>query len=118
MSATSLELLDEVAQTERRGVSSRRAADRRHVSQPVEVERRAVKERRVKVERRRQIDPTTCERDYTEAEVEFMSAIDRYRRESGRPFPTWSEVLEVVRSLGYEKVQSTLADSPPIITGV
>lgn len=61
-------------------------------------------ERRAKVERRRQIDPTTCERDYNEDEVEFMSAMDQYKRNSGRMFPTWSEVLEVVRSLGYRKV--------------
>lgn len=61
-------------------------------------------ERRQKVNRRRQIDPTTCERDYTECEVEFMNALDDYKRKSGRMFPTCSEVLEVVRSLGYTKV--------------
>jgi hypothetical protein len=61
-------------------------------------------ERRQKVNRRRQIDPTTCERDYTECEVEFMNALDEYKRKSGRMFPTCSEVLEVVRSLGYTKV--------------
>jgi hypothetical protein len=60
-------------------------------------------ERREKVNRRRQIDPTTCERDYTEHEVEFMNALDDYKRQSGRMFPTCSEVLEVVRSLGYVK---------------
>lgn len=49
------------------------------------------------------IDPTTCERDYSGDEVEFMKAMDDYKRKSGRMFPTWSEVLEVVRSLGYTK---------------
>jgi hypothetical protein len=53
--------------------------------------------------RRRLIDPTTCERDYSEAEFEFMQAMHTYKQKSGRMFPTWSEVLEVVRSLGYEK---------------
>lgn len=62
-----------------------------------------VGERREKVSRRRQIDPTTCERDYTDAEVEFMHALDQYKRTSGRMFPTCSEVLEVLRGLGYEK---------------
>jgi hypothetical protein len=61
-------------------------------------------ERRKKVNRRRQIDPTTCERDYTEQEVEFMNALDEYKRKSGRMFPTCSEVLEVLRSLGYVKL--------------
>jgi hypothetical protein len=60
-----------------------------------------VLERRAKVQRRRQIDPTTCERDYSIPEVEFMNAMDDYKRKSGRMFPTCSEVLEVVRSLGY-----------------
>jgi hypothetical protein len=53
--------------------------------------------------RRRLIDPATCERDYTEAEFEFMQAMQAYKQKSGRMFPTWSEVLEVVHSLGYEK---------------
>jgi hypothetical protein len=51
--------------------------------------------------RRRSIDPTTCERDYGADEVEFMQALDRYKRTSGRMFPTCSEILEVIRSLGY-----------------
>ena len=58
---------------------------------------------RRKVERRRMIDPTTCERDYSADEVEFMKAMDDYKRKSGRMFPTWSEVLEVIRDLGYTK---------------
>jgi hypothetical protein len=76
--------------------------DRRKVDQPVAVERRKI-ERREKVNRRRQIDPTTCERDYSVDEVEFMNAMDIYKRTSGRMFPTCSEVLEVIRSLGYTK---------------
>jgi hypothetical protein len=59
---------------------------------------------RKRLDRRRQIDPTTCERDYSSPEIEFMRAMDDYKRRSGRPFPTWSEVLEVVTSLGYRKV--------------
>jgi hypothetical protein len=61
-------------------------------------------ERRTKVQRRRQIDPTTCERDYSEEEVAFMNAMDEYKRKSGRMFPTCSEVLEVIRGLGYVKL--------------
>jgi hypothetical protein len=53
--------------------------------------------------RRRKVDPTTCERDYQPEEVEFMRALDAYKRASGRLFPTCSEVLEVVRSLGYTR---------------
>ena len=65
-------------------------------------------ERRKKVSRRRQIDPTTCERDYSDQEVEFMNALEKYKRQSGRMFPTCSEVLEVIRGLDY--VQLTPAE--------
>jgi len=54
--------------------------------------------------RRRFVDPTTCENDNSENEMEFMRAMQRYHQTSGRMFPTWSEVLEVLKSLGYEKV--------------
>ena len=53
--------------------------------------------------RRRFVDPTTCDRDYSGDELEFMHAIQAYKKSSGRMFPTWSEVLEVLRALGYVK---------------
>ena len=94
---------------DRRASANRRGApERRKHHEPVAVEHRAL-ERRVKVNRRRQIDPTTCERDYTSDEIEFMSALDDYKRSSGRMFPTCSEVLEVVKKLGYQK-----ATQPPL----
>lgn len=67
--------------------------------------------RKVKAFRRRQIDPTTCERDYDSEEVEFMNALDEYKRKNGRMFPTCSEILEVIKSLGYVKQN---ADIVPI----
>ena len=60
---------------------------------------------RRKKSRRRQIDPPTCERDYSNDEIEFMHALDHYKRVNGRMFPTCSEILEVIRSLGYVKNQ-------------
>ena len=87
---------------DQRAQKDRRKDGRREKNVPVAVERRE-SERRVKVNRRRQIDPTTCERDYTDEEVEFMHALDNYKRTSGRMFPTCSEVLEVLRGLGYQK---------------
>lgn len=38
----------------------------------------------------------------TEA-LEFIAAIDRFKKENGRPFPSWSEILLVVRQLGYKR---------------
>ena len=84
------------------------AADRRKRNIPVAVDRRRqnAAEKRRTSERRRLIDPTTCERDYTDEETMFMKAMERYKRENRRPFPTWSEVLEVLRALGYRKTEA------------
>ncbi len=92
-----------LAITDRRQ-GERRQADRRKQSVPVAVERRSGKDRRQQGERRRQIDPTTCERDYSTDEIEFMRAMDQYKRDNGRPFPTWSEVLQVLHALGYRRI--------------
>lgn len=90
-------------------VTERRDNDRRKRSIPVAVDRRKGKDRRTQGERRRQVDPTTCERDYNEEEIDFMKAMDQYKRDNRRPFPTWSEVLEVLRALGYRKVAEPTA---------
>lgn len=84
--------------------ASRRLAARCDEQQQQPVENEEPTQERRKGERRRQIDPTTCERDYSGLEVEFMRAMDEYKRRSGRQFPTWSEVLEVLHCLGYRKV--------------
>ena len=79
--------------------------DRRHQREERRKEKAPVAmERRVKVQRRRQIDPTTCEREYSDDEIQFMQALDAYKRTSGRMFPTCSEILEVIRDLGYVRV--------------
>ena len=88
--------------SEHRAGKDRRDDDRRQEEVPVVVERRQM-ERRAKVNRRRQIDPTTCERDYTPEEIDFMTAMDAYKRQSGRMFPTCSEILEVIKKLGYAR---------------
>ena len=105
--------VEAVATAERRLQNRRVCGDRRRTGGEVEfkgTERRTTERR--KVERRRLIDPTTCERDYSLDEVEFMKAMDEYKRKSGRMFPTWSEVLEVVRGLGYAKSE------PPVTNAV
>jgi hypothetical protein len=100
---------EESVTIEQRKIRSRRASPDRRTANAAAVAERRLGERREKVSRRRQIDPTTCERDYTDAEVEFMHALDQYKRSSGRMFPTCSEVLEVLRHLGYEKKEGFVA---------
>lgn len=46
------------------------------------------------------------EPDYTADEIEFLRAMERYRRERRRPFPTCCEVLAILRSLGYRRVST------------
>lgn len=106
----------QIVEVERRA-NDRRGADndRRKENIPVAVERR--KEDRRRTQRRRQIDPTTCERDYTGDEIDFMQALDAYKRRSGRMFPTCSEILEVVRSLGYVKLDDDGQATPAEISG-
>ncbi len=43
--------------------------------------------------------------DLSDAEtLEFLQAIDAYKRSTGKPFPSWTEILQIVKSLGYRKV--------------
>src|SRR5690606_36760245 len=99
----------EVKVDRRNNRNVRRTSERRKEQAPVAVERRQAERR--KVPRRRQIDPTTCERDYSQDEIEFMQALDAYKRANGRMFPTCSEILEVIRGLGYVRVNSTETQS-------
>lgn len=41
--------------------------------------------------------------DYTDEERVFLVAMERYKREQRRPYPTWREVLHVVQALGYRR---------------
>ena len=56
-----------------------------------------------KKERRRRIDPTTFEKQYTDDEMEFMNAMQRFKELSGKTFPTYGDVLKVAVSLGYRR---------------
>ena len=57
--------------------------------------------------------PVTSDRCYSADEVEFMNALSEFKRSSGRTFPTCSEILGILRGLGYEKAQeqSELVDA-------
>jgi len=80
-------------------------------------ERRAESERRSKMDRRSGLDrrrgpgrrrgdirKAAEEGEMTDELLEFVMAIDDYKRVNDRPFPTWSEVFEIIRYLGYRKV--------------
>ena len=73
--------------------------------------RRSVIDRRVGFDRRRGPGHRrTPERraaeegEMNDEQFEFLMAIDQYKQANQRPFPSWTEVLEVIRALGYRKV--------------
>jgi hypothetical protein len=56
------------------------------------------------------IDPLVAEQHRREEErsnleiLEFIQAVDRFKRKTLKVFPSWSEILEILRALGYSKV--------------
>jgi hypothetical protein len=114
MEFAAMEDMEKIAVAERRAQNRRIGGDRRPKKDVTFVAEERRKAPRRQVERRRLIDPTTCERDYSGDEIEFMKAMDEYKRTSGRMFPTWSEVLEVVRGLGYTKPEHALPVEQPV----
>ena len=49
----------------------------------------------------------------SEEQFEFLMAIEEYKRLNARPFPTWTEVLEVIKALGYHKGKE---DEAPLVS--
>jgi hypothetical protein len=109
---------------ERRSGEERRKAvvDRRQhqtdMNAPGFVERRSLKDRRQSVVdrrlgldrgrgpgRRRSDDRKAAEEGHmSDEQFEFLMAIEEYKRANAKPFPTWTEVLEVMKAMGYRKV--------------
>ena len=82
-------------------VERREGVDRRSAV----VDRRSGLERRRGPGRRRSESRRNAEEgELSEEQFEFVMAIDEYKRANKRPFPSWTEVLEVIKYLGYRKV--------------
>ena len=47
------------------------------------------------------------EGELTQEQFLFVMAIDTFKRANGKTFPSWTDVLEVVRKLGYRKTMSS-----------
>ena len=81
------------------GDRERRESSRR------KAERRSVMERRLGLDRRRSDERRSAEEgEMTDEQFEFLIAIREYKKVNKRPFPTWTEVLDVLHALGYRKV--------------
>lgn len=82
------------------GGEKRRGSDRRGV-----VDRRSGLDRRRGPGRRRSDTRRSAEEgEMTEEQFEFIMAINEYKKVNKRPFPTWTEVLDVIKALGYRRV--------------
>jgi len=69
------------------------------------VDRRLGLDRRRGPGKRRSDDRRSAEEgQMSDEQFEFLMAIDEYKKKNARPFPTWTEVLEVMKALGYRKV--------------
>lgn len=74
-------------------------------------ERRSGTDRRTGLERRRgpgrrlSDDRKAAEEgEMTAEQFEFIMAIETYKKVNKRFYPTWTEILEIVKQLGYRKV--------------
>lgn len=55
--------------------------------------------------RRNEFVKAADEGEMTPEQFLFIKSIDAFKRVNQRPFPTWTEVLEVLRKMGYRKTQ-------------
>jgi len=80
--------------------AERRDQDRRSV-----IDRRVGLDRRRGPGRRRSDSRRSAEEgEMTDEQFEFLMAIRQYQEANRRHFPSWTEVLDVVKALGYRKV--------------
>ena len=64
--------------------------------------------------RRRSDDRKSAEEgQMSDEQFEFLMAIKEYKEKNARPFPTWTEVLELIKALGYRKVAEPQALASP-----
>lgn len=83
-------------QTERRAGKDRRQSV---------VDRRLGLDRRRGPGRRRTDERKSAEEgQMSDEQFEFLMAVNEYKKKNARPFPTWTEVLELIKALGYRKV--------------
>ena len=89
---------------ENSSIDRRQQEDRRDIP----VDRRVVRgtglERRRGAGRRRSDFAKAAEEgEMTHEQFLFVMAIDAYKRVNQKPYPTWTEILEILRKLGYRK---------------
>lgn len=85
-------------------VDRRTGIDRRETTRP---EATNLERRRGPGRRRTDFMRAAEEGEMTQEQFNFIMAIESFKRVNGLTFPTWTEVLEVIRKLGYRKTMPT-----------
>ena len=52
------------------------------------------------------------EGEMTQEQFLFIQAVDAFKKANDKPFPTWTEVLEVIRKRGYRKTCKMAVELP------
>lgn len=81
-------------------VDRRSGIDRRDLGKPSQTD---LDRRRGPGRRRTDFLRAAEEGEMSQEQFMFLVAINAFKEENGRTFPTWTDVLEVVRKLGYRK---------------
>ena len=87
----------------RHSVVNRRSGIDRRAANPPPSEATNLERRRGPGRRRTDFMRAAEEGEWTREQFMFVMAIDSFKRVNGLTFPTWTEVLEVIRKLGYRK---------------
>ena len=87
------------------GPERRSGADRRNNVVDRRSSRTGLERRRGPGRRRSDFMKAADEGEMTGEQFLFICAIDAYKRVNQAPYPSWTEVLEVIRKLGYRKTQ-------------
>ena len=89
-------------------VDRRTGVDRRELSDSAS--QTNLERRRGPGRRRTDFMKAADEGEMTQEQFVFIMAIDTFKRVNGLTFPTWTDVLEVIRKLGYRKTMPSEID--------
>jgi len=95
------EVQDASTKSERRG-PGRRATDK--AGADATDRRNGWDRRRGPGRRRSDMRRSAEEGEMDDEQFAFIMAIDEYKRANNRPFPSYTEILEIAKALGYRKV--------------
>lgn len=89
----------------RAGADRRTGTDRRSgLDRRAGIDRRSGTGRRASdITEHRAVERRINEYPMSDDELEFIRAIADYKERYSKPFPTWSEILHILRGLGYRK---------------